>query len=73
MDEQKLTQQIRDWLDRFHASAEHQAILRKVMTVGKTSKPWVEAIQRYVNDTSYQTPERGEIKRACRALLEQHG
>ncbi len=70
MDEQKLAQQIRDWLAKFHAPSEHQAILQKVMAVGKTSTPWVEAIQRYVSETAYQKPERGEIKRVCRALLE---
>ncbi len=72
MDEQKLAQQIDAWLKQFHDPAEHQSILQKALTVGKASKPWVEAIQRYVQEVSFQTPERGEIKRTCRALLEKN-
>lgn len=71
MNEQKLRQYIKAWLAKDHAPAEHQTILKKVLVVGKTSKPWVESIQRYVREVSFQTPDKGAIKRACRALLEE--
>jgi hypothetical protein len=69
MTEQKLQQHIHNWLTKNHAPGEHVTILRKVLIVGKPSKSWVETIQRYVQDVAFQTPERGDIKRACRALL----
>ena len=69
MTEQKLQQQIRDWLTRNHAPGTHAAILNKILAVGKPSKVWVDTIQRYVQSTTFQMPDRGEIKRACRALL----
>ena len=70
MTEQKLQQHIRNWLTKNHAPGEHAAILRKVLAVGKPSKSWIETIQRYVQDVAFHTPERGDIKRACRALVE---
>jgi hypothetical protein len=73
MNEQKLRQHITAWLIKNHAPESHQSILNKVLAVGKPSKPWVESIQRYVREVSFQTPDRGEVKRACRALLEERG
>lgn len=73
MNEQKLRKHITAWLTRHHAPAEHSTILKKVLAVGKPSKSWVESIQRYVREASFQTPDRGEVKRACRALLEERG
>lgn len=70
MTEQKLQQHINNWLAKNHVPEEHSTILNKVLMVGKPSKPWVETIQRYVQGVAFQTPDRGEIKRACRALLE---
>lgn len=71
MNEQKLRQYIKAWLTKNHAPAEHQTILNNVLAVGKPSKSWVESIQRYIREVSFQTPDKGEIKRACRALLEE--
>ncbi len=69
MTEQKLQQHISDWLTKNHAPGTHTTILNKVLAVGKPSKIWVETIQRYVRNAAFQTPDRGEIKRACRTLL----
>ena len=62
---------IKDWLNENHASSAQRDILQKVMIVGKASHPWVAAIQRYIKDKSLQSPGKGEIKMACRALLEE--
>jgi hypothetical protein len=71
MNEQKLRQHITAWLTKNYAPENHQSILNKVLAVGKPGKPWVESIQRYVREVSFQTPDKGDIKRACRALLEE--
>lgn len=71
MTEQKLQEQIENWLASNHAPDTHAAILQKVLAVGKPSKTWVATIQRHVQRATFQTPERGAVKRACRALLEQ--
>lgn len=70
MDDLKLQHHIETWLTKNHAPQEHAAILRKVLAVGKPSKPYVATIQRYVQDVTYQAIETGDIKRACRVLLE---
>jgi hypothetical protein len=70
MTDQKLQQHINDWLTKNHTLDTHAAILGKVLAVGKPSKPWVETIQRYVQGVAFHMPERGDIKRACRVLLE---
>ncbi len=72
MEQRTLQQHITDWLIKHHASEQHTTILHKVLVVGKKSKPWVEAIQQYVQEVSFIVPERGEIKQTCRSLLEQH-
>ncbi len=69
MTEQKLQQLISDWLTKNHAPDTHTIILNKVLAVGKPSKTWVETIQRYVQSAAFHKPERGDIKRACRTLL----
>ena len=70
MEQITLQEHITNWLDKNYAADQHMTILNNVLTVGKKSKPWVETIQLYVKKLSYQTPERGDIKRACRTLVE---
>lgn len=70
MNEQKLQQYIETWLTKYHAPTQHRAVLEEVLIVGKSSKPWVEAIQRFIQDVAFQLPKRGDVKRACRALLQ---
>ncbi len=69
MEQNTLQKHLTTWLGNNYAADQHITILNHVLTVGKASKPWVDTIQRYVREHAWQTPERGEIKRACRALV----
>lgn len=71
MDKAKVQVHIKDWLAENHASATHVDVLKNVLTVGKPSQRWVETIQRYIAAKAMQSPEKGEIKMACRAILEE--
>ncbi|MCP4401015.1 MAG: hypothetical protein GY801_27425 [bacterium] len=69
MESLSIQNHIRHWLNENHASASQHDVLLKVLAVGKTSHAWVAAIQRYVKEKSMQSPSKGEIKMACRAIL----
>lgn len=71
MENLKVQIHIKDWLAENHALATHVDILKNVLTVGKTSHRWVEAIQRCIAAKSLQRPGKGDVKRACRAILEE--
>jgi len=71
MDDLKLQKHITDWLAKYHDKASHREILERTCAIGSKSRPWTESIQRYVKGLTMQEPRKPEIKRACRALLEQ--
>lgn len=73
MENAKVQVHIKNWLAENHAPATHVGILKNVLIVGKPSQRWVETIQRYIAAKAMQSPERGEIKMACRAILEEMG
>ncbi len=73
MDNIKVQMYIKNWLVENHAPATHVSVLKNVLTVGKPSQPWVETIQRYIGAKAMQSPGKGEIKMACRAILEEMG
>lgn len=69
MENSKITALIMNWLKEFHDPNMHADILEKVLVVGKDSHRWVETIQRYIEGKTMQRPTKGEIKMACRAIL----
>lgn len=71
MENAKIQVHIRNWLVENHASDTHIDILKNVLTVGKPSQRWVETIQRYIAGKAMQNPQKGEIKIACRAILQE--
>ena len=71
MNNVKVRVHIRNWLAENHAPATHVDILKNVLTVGKPSQRCVETIQRYIAAKAMQSPEKGDIKMACRAILEE--
>lgn len=73
MDTAKVRIHIKNWLEENHAPATHVGVLKNVLTVGKPSQRWVETIQRYIAAKAMQSPGKGEIKIACRAILEEMG
>ena len=71
MENAKVQIHIKNWLEENHAPATHVDILKNALAVGKPSHRWVQTIQRYIAGKSMQSPEKGEIKMACRAILEE--
>ena len=69
MESSSVQKYIQHWLNENHSPDAQHEVLLKVMAVGKASHPWVSAIQRYITEKSMQNPSKGEIKMACRALL----
>jgi hypothetical protein len=70
MEATKVQRLIEQWLQANHAPAARRDVLEKVMVVGKASQSYVDTITRYIADRTMQRPSKGEIKMACRAILD---
>ena len=70
METAKVQRLIEQWLHENHAPAARRDVLEKVMVVGKASQPYVNTITRYIADRTMQRPAKGDIKMACRAILD---
>lgn len=70
METTKVQYLIEQWLHENHAPAARRDVLEKIMMVGKASQPYVDTIIRYIADRTMQRPSKGEIKMACRAILD---
>lgn len=70
MESSNVQKHIQNWLNENHSPGAQRDVLLKVLTVGKSSHSWLATIQRYIKERTMHSPSKGEIKMACRAILE---